>query len=154
MKALYFYIKVTFIFIDMNKIKMEMQSQTLSVLINRSADDVYEFISDPRHLPQWAPGFCLSIQKSHGTNSWLIETPAGQATVRFVEKNDFRIIDHYVSLVPGVEVYVPLRVLKNNSVSEVIFTVFRLTNMTDEQFANDIDAVQKDLSTLKQVLEK
>lgn len=84
----------------------------------------------------------------------MIETPGGQASVYFVEKNPFGIIDHYVSLEAGVEVYVPLRVLKNNSVSEVIFTVFRLPNITDEQFANDIDAVQKDLSMLKQVLEK
>jgi hypothetical protein len=36
----------------------------------------------------------------------------------------------------------------------VLFTVFRRPEMTDQQFADDTAAVERDLRTLKQVLEQ
>jgi len=73
--------------------------------------------------------------------------------VTFVEENDFGVVDHYVTPAPEVEVYVPMRVLSNGSGSEVIFTLFRLSEMSDEQFAEDVGMVERDLETLKIVLE-
>jgi hypothetical protein len=54
----------------------------------------------------------------------------------------------------GVEVYVPMRVLRNGSGSEVIFTLFRLPDMSDEQYAEDMQLVERDLKALKELLEK
>ena len=73
--------------------------------------------------------------------------------VRFVEKNDFGVLDHYVNPAPGVEVYVPMRVLSNGSGSEVIFTLFRLPDISDEKYAEDAGLVERDLRTLKSILE-
>jgi len=39
--------------------------------------------------------------------------------------------------VPGVEVYVPIRVLPNGSGSTVLFTLFQLPGMSDEKYAED-----------------
>lgn len=74
--------------------------------------------------------------------------------VRFVEKNDLGVLDHYVDPAPGVEVYVPMRVLSNGSGSEVIFTLFRLPDMSEEKYAEDVGLVEQDLRTLKNVLER
>lgn len=74
--------------------------------------------------------------------------------IRFVERNDFGVLDHYVTVAPGLEVYVPMRVLPNGSGSEVLFTVFRLPEMSDERFAEDAALVERDLKTLKTVLER
>jgi hypothetical protein len=38
--------------------------------------------------------------------------------------------------------------------SELILTLFRQPNMSDEQFRRDIDMVTRDLNVLKKVLEK
>lgn len=73
--------------------------------------------------------------------------------VRFAEKNRFGVLDHYVNPVPDVEVYVPMRVLANGSGSEVMFTLFRMPEMTDDKFAEDAAMVEQDLNTLKTVLE-
>jgi hypothetical protein len=82
-----------------------------------------------------------------------METPQGPVKVRFVPKNDFGVLDHYVSPAPGIEVYVPMRVLSNGSGSEVIFTVFRLPDMSDEKYAEDTGLLEQDLMVLKNVLE-
>src|SRR5712692_6779539 len=131
---------------------MPFPSRTLSVSINRPPGKVYEFVSIPENLPKWATGFCKSVRKSDG--DWIVETPQGPMKIRFVEKNDFGVLDHYVTVAPGVEVYVPMRVLPNGSGSELIFTLFRLPEMSDEKYAEDASLVERDLRTLKKVLER
>ena len=129
-----------------------LKSKTLSVFIARHPDKVYGFASNPENLPKWAAGLCKSVRKSNG--DWIVETPQGPMKVRFVEKNNFGVLDHYVNPAPGVEVYVPMRVLSNGSGSEVIFTLFRLPDMSDEKYAEDIGLVERDLRTLKKILER
>ncbi len=46
-----------------------------------------------------------------------------------------------------------MRVLSNSTGSEVIFTLFRLPDMSDEKYAEDMKLVEKDLRTLKVLLE-
>ena len=127
-------------------------SRTLSVSIDLHPDKVYEFASNPENFPKWATAFCKSVKKSGG--DWVIDTPMGPMKVRFAAKNVLGVLDHYVSPSPGVEVYVPMRVVPNGSGSELVFTLFRLPGMTDEKFAEDLGMVERDLRTLKSVLEK
>lgn len=128
-----------------------LESRTLSISINRDPDKVYGFISDPENLPIWASAFSKSIEK--GEADWLVHTSQGTVNVRFAEKNEYRIFDHYVSLAPGIEIYIPLRVVANGSGCEVVFTLFRLPEMSDENYDNDIYLVEHDLRTLKKVME-
>lgn len=128
-------------------------TMNLSISINRSADDVYAYMSNPENLPQWAAGLCTSVQKTGTENVWQINN--GEARVRFVEKNKFRIVDHYVRAKPGEkEVYIPIRVIEHDDACEVVFTLFRLPGMTDEEFKRDMGNVQKDLETIKAIMER
>lgn len=47
----------------------------------------------------------------------------------------------------------PMRVVPNGGGSEVIFTMAQAAEMSDEDFANDVGMVERDLGTLKRVLE-
>ena len=120
----------------------------LSISINRNADDVYAYISNAENLPEWAAGLGDKVEKTNEENIWLVNTPKGQAKLRFTEKNKFRVADHYVN-----EVYIPIRVLEHNGSSEIVFTLFRLPDMTDDEFKRDQAAVQKDLETVKRIME-
>ena len=128
------------------------ESRTLSITIARHSRKVYEFVSNPENLPRWAAGLCKSVRKSD--SGWIADTPQGPMQIRFAEKNDLGMLDHYVTPAQGVEVYVPMRVVPNGSGSEVIFTLFKTPKMSDKQFAEDVGMVQRDLKTLKSVLEK
>jgi hypothetical protein len=129
-----------------------LSSKTLSVSIGCDPGKAYEFVSNPENLPKWAKGLGTSVRK-HGAD-WIVDTPQGPVKVKFVDKNNFGVLDHYVTTASGVEVYVPLRVLSNGAGSEVIFTLFRLPEMSDEQYAEDMRLVEQDLRTLKDILEK
>src|SRR3989338_7448170 len=128
------------------------QSRTLNITIACSPRKVYEFVSNPENLPRWAAGLGKSVRKSDA--GWVVDTPQGPAQIRFAEKNDFGVLDHYVILASGVEVYVPMRVVSNGSGSEVIFTLFKTPEMSDKQFAEDAGMVERDLKTLRSVLER
>jgi hypothetical protein len=82
-----------------------------------------------------------------------VETPDGPATVRFVATNEWGVLDHVVSPAPGVEVRVPMRVVPNGAGSEVLFTLFQPPAMSEEKFAEDLRWVERDLGTLKRLLE-
>lgn len=130
-----------------------MLSKTFSITINRDAKSVYAFVSDLQNLPKWAKAFCLSIKKENA-DTWIGQTPQGEVRFKMTTKNTFGVLDHTVIPAPGVEVYVPMRVVANGEGSEIIFTLFKMPNMSDEQFARDQGLVQQDLASLKEVLEK
>lgn len=127
------------------------ESRTLTVSIARDADAVYQFVSHPENLPRWATAFCQSVRKVD--SDWVMQTPVGEMKVRFVPANAFRVADHFVSPTPGVEIYIPLRVLPNGAGCEVVFTLFRQVNMLAADFARDLELVRNDLQSLKRVLE-
>jgi hypothetical protein len=128
------------------------EARSIGVSINRPPNEVYDFASNPENLPQWATGLGGSIQQVDG--EWVAEAPMGKVTIRFVENNPFGILDHDVILESGGKMHNPMRVVPNGLGSEVIFTLFRQPGVSDEQFAEDTQWVEKDLRMLRDLLEQ
>jgi hypothetical protein len=131
---------------------MTFMAKHISVSIERPPAEVYEFASNPENLPQWAGGLSGSIKKVDG--EWIAEAPMGTVKVRFAERNKFGVLDHEVTLGSGIKFYNPMRIFPNSDGSEVIFTLYRQTDMPDQKFADDAGSIQRDLSKLKTLLEK
>jgi hypothetical protein len=126
-------------------------SRNLGISINLNAEDVYNFVAAPENLLRWASGLGNSIKQIEG--EWVAEGPEGPVKVRFTERNDFGILDHWVIPKPGTQIYIPMRVIPNGSGCKLIFTLFRLPGMSDEKFAADAEWVMRDLTSLKNLLE-
>ena len=124
----------------------------IGIHIEKKPDEVYAFASDPRNLPRWAAGLARSEVERDG-DAWIVETPFGKAKLRFAPPNDFGVMDHDVELAPGITAHNPMRVMPNGTGSECLFTLIRRPGMSDAQFAADAAAVEKDLQTLKHLLE-
>lgn len=128
------------------------ECQTLSVGIERSPEEVYEFVAEPANLPKWS-FFVASIRPEE--DQWVVETLNGEVRIRFVPKNSFGLLDHWVTVGPDSVVYVPMRVVANGSGgSEFLFSVFRQPGMTDAAYEEDLRLVRNDLNNLKRVLER
>ena len=129
-----------------------LPSRHLSVSIKRSANEVYDFVSVPENFPLWASGLGNLLKKANG--EWIAESQQGPVRIRFSERNEFGVLNHWVSAKPGLEIYIPLRVIANKGGCELVFTLFRLPGMSDEKFAADAEWVMRDLVSLKNLLEK
>jgi hypothetical protein len=122
-------------------------SRHVSTLINRPPDEVYEYAADPANLPEWAPGLGTSVEQIDG--QWFVGTSTGRAGFAFAPRNTYGVLDHEVTL-PTREVrYNPMRVTRNGSGSEVVFSLRRNPGMTDQEFDRDADLVAADLARLK-----
>lgn len=130
---------------------MPSESRHISEHIDRSAGEVYEYASDPAHLPEWAPGLGSSVEQVDG--QWFVEMPDGRAAFAFVGQNDLGVLDHEVTLPSGETFYNPMRVLPDGDGSEIVFTLRRLPGMSEAEFDRDTGLVQADLTRLKHVLE-
>ena len=94
--------------------------------------DIIVIVFNLQNLPKWANKAFQSTEQVKG--EWIAETAQGSAKISLAQRNDFGVLDHYVRLSSlGVEVYVPMRVVQNSiNGSEVIFTLFYTTHMSEE----------------------
>jgi hypothetical protein len=130
---------------------MTRETRKLSVWINRPAAEAYEFLSAPENFPKWASGLGTGLRRTGA--DWIAETPEGPATVRFSERNSYGVLDHSVKLPGGGSVYIPLRVVAQGEGCELVLTLFRQPEMSDEKFAADAGWVIRDLQAAKRILE-
>jgi hypothetical protein len=123
----------------------------ISIGIDRTAADVYTFASNGANLPQWASGLSSTIEKSG--DEWKAASPMGTVTIRFAEPNTFGVLDHSVTLPSGDVFDNPMRVMPNNDGCDVVFTLYKRTGVSEEEYEKDAETIAKDLRTLKDILE-
>ena len=128
-----------------------MSAKIVHVSIARDWREVYDYASRPENMPFWASGLASGLTQDG--NDWIAEGMLGTARVRFAPRNDFGVIDHWVTLESDLQVYNALRVVPNGDGCEVMFTVLRLPGMETAQFAADAAHVMRDLTTLKELME-
>jgi hypothetical protein len=128
------------------------ESQHLSTYIERSAAEVYAYVGDPANLPNWAAGLSGSIEQREGR--WFAESPMGEVEVSFVPANPYFVLDHDVKLLDGTTFNNPMRVIADGNGCEVVFTLRRRPDMSDDDYEADATAIRTDLATLKRLLER
>lgn len=129
-----------------------MESRHVSTLIGRPVADVYAYASNPANLPAWAPGLLKSVDLVDG--QWVADSDMGRILLDWAPDNPFGVMDHHVTVPSGQTFYNPMRVTANGDGSEVVFSVRRQPEMTDEEFDRDCAAVQADLDALRDILER
>ena len=130
---------------------MRREARHISEWIDRPAAEVYDYASDPANVPNWAHGLGESVEEVDGR--WFVSTGSGRIGIAFVERNRFGVLDHELTLPSGEVIYAPMRVVGDGDGCEVVFTLRRDPDVSDEDFARDVSLVQSDLTRLKHVLE-
>ena len=131
---------------------MMHESVHVGVFIDRTAEEVYAYITDPSNLSRWAAGLARSPLRQED-DQWVADSPLGRVVVCFVGPNELGVADHDVTLASGETVTNPMRVVANGDGCDVVFSVRRRPEMTDADFAADVDAVTRDLAALRDVME-
>ncbi|CAN7300299.1 SRPBCC family protein [Bosea sp. LjRoot90] len=129
-----------------------LPARHISISIKRPVEEVYGFLAEPMNFPKWAEGLGGEFQHAEGM-TYHAHTPMGPMRVIFSEPNPYGILDHAVVPDNGAAMHNPMRALANGSGSEVVFTLFRRPEMTEDAFARDAEWVAADLARLKALLE-
>ncbi len=130
---------------------MTAQSLHLGIGIDRPATEVYDYVSQPANLAEWAAGLAGSIELVEG--HWVADSPLGPVVVEMTERNPYGVADHRVSLATGETFFNPMRVIADGEGCELVFTLRRQAGVSDADFDRDAAAVAADLATVKRLLE-
>ncbi len=126
-------------------------ARVITASIDRDWREVYAFASKPENFSRWAAGLGTRFEPSG--DEWIAEDPGGHTIrIRFTPPNAFGVLDHTVTG-EGGETRNAMRIVPNGTGAEAMFTLVQTPSMTDEIFAADAAAVQRDLETLKALLE-
>lgn len=128
-----------------------MRSDTVSVTIGSAPHEVYNFVSDINHWPQFSD-FAPSVTEKNGY--WIIHSPQGDVVLKPYFYPDLSILDHLVTLPSGQEVLIPYRVVPNEQGSELIMTNFQAPGDSDQAYAEQLEWMKKELLTIKDILER
>ncbi len=128
---------------------MRADTQTITIAAHPSL--VFDFVSNPERLPQWARAFCHGIRPDG--DAWLVSSPQGEVRVRYRTDEVLGVIDFHLSPAPGIEALAASRVLPNGDGAEYVFTQFQAPGMPDEVFTRQVHALGEELVILKALLE-
>ena len=129
---------------------MTWPARHVTCSIARPPAVVYAFLRDPRNLPRWASGLSGGIRQEGA--DWISDAPMGRVKVAFAPENTYGVLDHDVTLADGQTFHNPMRVVPNDSGSEVSFTVFRRDGVDDAAFDADAATVGADLERARALL--
>ena len=130
---------------------MTSETRHISERIDRPVDDVYAYASDPANVPAWAPGLGSAVENIDGR--WYVDTSMGRVELAFADRNPYGVLDHEVTLPSGEVIYNPMRVIRDGDGCEVVFTLRKRPDVSDEEFDRDANAVAADLARLKTITE-
>ena len=130
---------------------MTSESRHISERIDRPVDEVYAYASDPANVPAWAPGLGSAVENVDGR--WYVDTLMGRVGFAFADRNPYGVLDHEVTLPSGEVIYNPMRVIRDGDGCEVVFTLRKRPDVSDEEFDRDANAVAADLARLKNIAE-
>jgi hypothetical protein len=108
-------------------------------------------MSNGENLVRWATG--LGDKYERQGDDWLVHGPDGVVKARLPRLNEFGVVDHTVTLPTGATVHIPIRITPNGDGATVTVTLLRVDGVSDEKFDADAKWVERDLVTLKSVLE-
>ncbi|RYZ06408.1 MAG: SRPBCC family protein [Myxococcales bacterium] len=129
---------------------MTWPARHISRFIPRKPAEVSAFLADYRNLPEWAQGLSTGVREEG--EELISDSPLGRVRVRFGAGAELGIFDHDVTLPDGRTFHNPLRVLRNDEGSEVVFTLYRVAGVTDEDYEKDAAMIAADLERLSAAL--
>jgi len=122
------------------------RSRTLSFTVNKKTGDAFDAILT-------APAKMMSDAVKSGDGWWKFTTPRGTARLKFNENKQLGILD-YMYIDDESKWDVPMRVIPSGDESEIIITLIKPENITDEQFNQRMNEISQAFSNLKALIEK
>lgn len=122
-----------------------IKSRTISIIVNRKTGDTFDAILNcpPKMMPDAKMTF---------DGWWSFSTPRGNARLKFNENKSLGILDH-MFIDKESKWNVPMRIVSNGDESEVIITLIKPDELTDEQFNERMIEIEQVFGNMKKIIE-
>jgi hypothetical protein len=128
------------------------RSAIKSVDIQARPDKVFAFLANPMNWPQYAVVNLRSV--SPGQDGWFrAVTKFGEGALKVNAVKELGVFDH-VWKDPQATWQVFSRVVPNSEGATVMMTLFQPAVMSDRQFDEAMEEMEKEMKKLKEILER
>jgi hypothetical protein len=97
------------------------RAETRTISVAAPPERVVEYLSDPRHLPEWAPGFATAVDHERD-DIWRVHTDSGPQRVAVRVAAAHGVVDVVSADAPNLGLFT--RVVPNLTGAELIFSLF------------------------------
>ncbi len=121
------------------------RSRTITITVKKKTGDAFDAILQlpPKMMPD---------AKFHDDGWWSFTGPHGKSKLKFNENKPLGILDH--QYIDEESVWdVPMRVVSNGDYSEILITLNKPDELTDEQFNKRVEEIGELVNNMKQILE-
>ena len=121
------------------------RSRTITITVEKKTGDAFDAILKipPKMMPD---------AQLNDSGWWLFTGPYGKSMLKFNENKSLGILDHqYVDEESSWDV--PMRVISNGDVSEVLITLNKPDEITDEQFDLRVEEISAMFNSMKNIIE-
>ena len=121
------------------------RSRTIVITVEKKTGDAFDAILKipPKMMPD---------AQLNDSGWWLFTGPYGKSMLKFNENKSLGILDHqYVDEESSWDV--PMRVVSNGNVSEVLITLNKPDEITDEQFDLRVEELSAMFNSMKNIIE-
>jgi len=122
-----------------------VRSRTMSFTVEKKTGDAFDAILKipPKMMPD---------AKINDSGWWSFTGPHGKSLLKFNENKSLGILDHqYVDEESSWDV--PMRVVSNGDVSEVVITLNKPDELSDEQFDSRMTELGELFNSMKNIIE-
>ena len=122
-----------------------VRSRTISITVNKKTGEAFDAILQ---IPQKM----MPDATMNSDGWWSFTGPHGKSKLKFNENKSFGILDHqYVDEESSWDV--PMRVVSSGEFSEVVITLTKPVELTDEQFDRRISEIGEMVISMKNIIE-
>ena len=121
------------------------RSRTISIIVEKKTGDAFDAILQvpPKMMPD---------AKLNENGWWSFTGPHGQSKLKFNENKSLGILDHqYIDEESTWNV--PMRVVSSGDFSEVVITLNKPDELTDEQFNKRVSEIGDMVVSMKNIIE-
>jgi len=122
-----------------------VRSRTISISVKRKTGDTFDAILG-------CPKKMMSDAKIGGDGWWSFSTPRGNAKLKFQEDKSLGILDH-VFIDSEAAWNNSMRVIPRGAESEIIITLTKPHELSDEQFNERMLEMEQALGNMKKIIE-
>ena len=122
-----------------------IRTRTISMMVNKMAGDTFDAVVElfPKMIPD---------AKFDSNGWWSFIGPYGKSKVKFNQNKSLGILDHvYVDEESSWQI--PMRVISNGDFSEVVIILKKPEQLTDIQFDERVEKINKLATSMKKILE-
>jgi hypothetical protein len=126
-----------------------VRSETVTTVLDASASDLYEYLSDIENLPEWANEFARELTWRDGEA--VVRNGLGEFVFRIEADPETRVIDMLAGPTPEELAIFPTRVVElPGEKAAFSFTMFQAPGMPDELFESQHASLRREFENIEE----